>query len=119
MSSNDDPRSTTAAFSSALILFNFASTATRSAISSAAIRRRVLPATSRGRNVGQHGRGLGGGQVAFALTRQQFAQEALQPVDGLDPLPGELVTAVGEHPQGLEFTVLDHHPQPRGADRAL
>ena len=47
---------------------------------------------------GQHGLGLGGGQVAFALARQQFAQKSLQPVDGLDPLVGEFVAAVGEHP---------------------
>ena len=66
---------------------------------------------------GEHGLGLGGGQVAFALARQQFAEQALQPVDRLDPLAGELVAAVGEHPQRLELTVLDHHPQAFGADR--
>ena len=46
-----EPRAATAAFSSALIFFSFVSTATRSASSSAAIRRRVFPAMSRGRTV--------------------------------------------------------------------
>ena len=44
-----EPRARTMALSSAVAFFIFASTATSSASSSAAIRRRVLPATSRGR----------------------------------------------------------------------
>ena len=46
---NREPRARTMALSSAVAFFIFASTATSSASSSAAMRRRVLPATSRGR----------------------------------------------------------------------
>jgi hypothetical protein len=49
MSIRVEPRAVTAVFSSALIFFSLPSTATRSASSSAAIRRRVFPAMSRGR----------------------------------------------------------------------
>ena len=103
--------------SSAVAFLIFASTATSSASSSAAIRRRVLPAMSRGRTDGEHRLGLTGGDVLLRLPRKQFGQQRLEPVDGLDPPPGQRFAAVGEHPQRLELTVELQHPQGRGADR--
>jgi hypothetical protein len=38
-----------------------------------------------------------GGGVAFRLSWQEFSQQGLEPVDGLDSTPGECFAAVGEH----------------------
>jgi len=92
------------ALSSALIFFSFASTTTRSASSSAAIRRWVFPAMSRGRTVAS---------IAFACNADRFflrcpGNSGLRirwPVDGLDPKVAQLVTAVGEHSQKSLVTV--------------
>ena len=54
-----------------------------------------------GSDGGQHRFGLTGGEVAFGLPRQEFREEGLKPVDGLDPSAGECFTTVGEHPQRL------------------
>ena len=51
------------------------------------------------------------------LSREQFGQQRLEPVDGLDPTPGQRFTAVGQHPQRLELAVELQHPQAAGADR--
>ena len=51
------------------------------------------------------------------LPRQQFGQQRLEPVDGLDPAPGQRLAAVGQHPQRLELAVELQHPQVLGADR--
>ena len=103
------------AFSSAVAFLTFASTATSSASSSAAMRRRVFPAMSRGRTRGEHRLGLTGGDVAFRLPWQEFCEQRLESVDGLDPPTGQCLTAVGEHPQRLELAVELQHPQGRGA----
>ena len=70
-----------------------------------------------GADGGQHGLGLTGGDVAFRLSRQEFGQQRLESVDGLDPAPGQCFASVGEHPQRLELTVELQHPQSLGADR--
>ena len=54
---------------------------------------------------------------SFFAFRGQFGQQPLEPVDGLDPAPGQLLAAVGEHPQRLELAVELQHPQALGADR--
>jgi hypothetical protein len=41
----------------------------------------------------------------------------VEPVDRLDPGPGEFLTAVGQHPQRLELPVVGQHPKPVGTDR--
>ena len=112
-----EPRASTMALSSAVAFLILASTAISSASSSAAMRRRVLPAMSRGRTRGEHRLGLAGGDVAFGLPRKEFCQQRLESVDGLDPAPGECFAAVGEHPQRLELPVELQHPQGLGADR--
>jgi hypothetical protein len=68
-------------------------------------------------NAGQQRLGPTGGDVAFRLPRQEFYQQCLEPVDGLDPATDECFAAVGEHPQRLELTVELEHPQGLGADR--
>jgi len=60
---------------------------------------------------------LTGGDVAFGLARKQFGQRGVEPVDGLDPTPGQCFAAVGEHPQRLKLPIDLQHPQGRGADR--
>ncbi|MEJ7741594.1 MAG: hypothetical protein WKF73_03005 [Nocardioidaceae bacterium] len=41
----------------------------------------------------------------------------MEPVHGLDPEPGELLTAVAQHPQRFEFPVGPQNPKVLGADR--
>ena len=94
----------------------FASTAISSASSSAAMRRRVLPAMSRGRTDGEHLLGLPGGDVPLRLAWQEFGQQRLESAHGLDPATGERLAAVGQHPHRLELAVDLEHPQVRGAD---
>jgi hypothetical protein len=53
----------------------------------------------------------------FAFPGGELGQQPLQPVDRLHSLPGELLTAVGEHPQRLQLVVVGQHPQVRGPDR--
>ena len=55
--------------------------------------------------------------LSGCLSWRQFWEEGLEPIDGLDPAPGERFAAVGEHPQRLELTIELQHPQGRGADR--
>jgi hypothetical protein len=64
---------------------------------------------------GEHGLGLSGGDVAFRLSWQEFCEQSLESVDGLDPPAGECFAAVGEHPQCLELAVEMQHPQVLGA----
>jgi hypothetical protein len=52
-----------------------------------------------------------GGEVSLALAGDEFAEQPLEPVDGLDSSVGQLVAAVGEHPQRLELTIGCDHPQ--------
>jgi hypothetical protein len=47
----------------------------------------------------------------------QLGQQPVEPVDDLDPQPGQLLTTIGQHPQRLELTVSAQHPQRRGAHR--
>ncbi|GGO70458.1 hypothetical protein GCM10012276_09080 [Nocardioides deserti] len=47
---------------------------------------------------------------------QEFCQQRLESVDGLDPPTGQCLTPVGEHPQRLELPVEPQHPQARRAD---
>ena len=117
MSINVEPRATTRVLSSAVAFLIFASTATRSASSSAAIRRRVLPAMSRGRTVARIALACRAVRSFLALAGDQLGQQPLEPVHGLDPQPGQLVAPVGEHPQCLELTVPGQHAQVLGADR--
>jgi hypothetical protein len=49
-------------------------------------------------------------KVLLALAGEQFAEQALEPVDGLGPKMGQLVAAVGEHLQRLELTVRGVYP---------
>jgi hypothetical protein len=76
-----------------------------------------LPATSRGRTGGENRLGLQGGDVLLRFPRGQLREQALQSVDGLDALPGQLLTPISEHPQRLQLDVIGQHPQPWGADR--
>ena len=71
---------------------------------------------SPGAHACQHCLGLQGGQVTFCLAGDQFGQQPLEPVDGLDPATGERFATIGEHPQHLELPVDLQDPQGRGAD---
>ena len=51
------------------------------------------------------------------LSWNEFGQEAMQPVDGLDLGLAQLVAPVGQQPQRLELGVVGQHPQRPGADR--
>ena len=53
----------------------------------------------------------------FAWPGNSFGQQRLEPVDGLNPTPGQRLAAVGEHPQGLKFTVDLQNTQSLGSDR--
>ena len=103
--------------SSAVGFLIFASTATSSASSSAAMPAAGLAGDVAGADRGEHRLGLTGGDVLLRLSREQFGQQPLEPVDGLDPAPGQLLAAVGQHPQRLELAVERQHPQACGADR--
>jgi len=61
--------------------------------------------------------GLQGCDVLLRPAGGQLGEKPVQPVDGLDPLAGQLLAAVGEHPQRLELLVVGQHSQPAGADR--
>ena len=49
------------------------------------------------------------------MPRKQFCEQGLEPVDGLNPAPGQCFAAVGEHPQGFELPVELQHAQGLGA----
>ncbi len=88
-------------FSSAVAFLILASTAISSASSSAAMRRRVC------RRCGGDARtraspDLTGGDVAFRLSSQEFCEQGLEPVDGLDPPAGKRFAPVGEHPVRID-----------------
>ena len=53
----------------------------------------------------------------FAWPGGEFGEQPLQPVDGLDPSPGEFLATIGEHPQRLELDVVGQHAEALGADR--
>ena len=59
----------------------------------------------RGPDAAEHRLGLPGGDVAFRLSRQEFCEQGLESVDGLDPAPGQGLATVGEDPQCLELAV--------------
>ncbi len=80
------------------------STATSSASCSAASRRRVFPA-SRGRTEARIALACKA-VMSFLALPGQLRQQPLQPVDGLDPLPGQLFASVDQHPQRLELDVV-------------
>ena len=54
---------------------------------------------------GQHRLCLQRRQVLLTLAGEQLTEQALEPVDGLDPKVAQLVTAVGEHSQKSLVTV--------------
>lgn len=66
---------------------------------------------------GQDRLGLQRGQVLLALSRNQFRQQPVQPVDALHLRLRQLVAAVDQHPQHLQVRVMGEHPQALGADR--
>jgi hypothetical protein len=74
-----------------------------------------LPSDVARPDAGKHGLGLTGGDIAFRLSRQQFCEQSLEPIDSLDPPASQCFTAIGEHPQRLEFTVELQHSQGRCA----
>lgn len=91
-----DPRAGTATASSALVCFQL-----RIQRDQVGDLLRSHPASGptgdvAGTDGAQHRLGLGGRQVAFALAGQEFAEQSLEPVDGLDPLVGQLVTAISQ-----------------------
>ena len=51
------------------------------------------------------------------MAGDQFGQQPLEPVHGLDPQPGELLTAVAQHPQRFELPVGAQDTQRLGTDR--
>jgi len=64
----------------------------------------------------EHRLGLQRCDVLLRLTRQQFREKGLEPVDGLDTLPGQRFAAVGEHPHRLELAVDLQDTQSLGSD---
>jgi len=102
---NRDPRASTITLSSAVAFLILASTATSSASSSTTMQRRVLLGDVARTDAGEHHLGLQRGDVAFGLTRQQFGEQGLEPVDGLNTPPGQRFASVGEHPQRLELPI--------------
>ena len=96
-----EPGARTIALSSLVSFLIFLSTATSSASCSSASRRLVLPARSRGRTEARIPLACKAVMSFLALPRGQLGQQPLQPVDRLDPLPGQLLAPVGEHPQRL------------------
>ena len=51
------------------------------------------------------------------LSRNQFRQQRVQPVDGLHPAPAQRVTAVDQQPQRGQLTIDGQHPQGLGPHR--
>ena len=100
-----------------MVFFSFVSTVTRSAISSAASPSAGLAGDVAGPDCGEDCFGLQGGEVPVALPGDQLGEQPVEPVHGLHPQVGQLVAAVGEHPQRHDLTVGCHHAQARGADR--
>jgi hypothetical protein len=49
------------------------------------------------------------------LPGDQFAEQPLKPVDGLDSQPGELIASIRQHAQGLELSVGGELAQAGGA----
>ena len=86
------------------------STATSSVSSSAAIRRRVFPATSRGRTVASIRLACPVVMSFFACPGSSFRQQGLQPVNGLYPPTAQRLSPVDQHPQRLQLTVHLQHP---------
>ena len=112
-----EPEARTISLSSLVRALIFFSTATSSAICSAASRRRTLPATSRGRTVARMVLAWPVVMFFLRLSRNEFGQQPVQPVGCLDPGLAQLVAPVGQHPQRLELHVVGQHPQAGGAHR--
>lgn len=56
--------------------------------------------------------GLQRRDVLLRLSRKQFSEERLEPVEVWTPAPGQRFAAVGEHPQRLKLAVDLQDPQP-------
>jgi hypothetical protein len=65
----------------------------------------------------QDGLGLAGCDVLLALSWNEFGQQSVQPVRGLDPALAQLVTPIAQHPQRLHLRVVGEHPKATGAHR--
>jgi hypothetical protein len=65
----------------------------------------------------QDGLGLAGRDVLLALSWNEFGQQSVQPVRGLDPALAQLVTPIAQHPQRLQLRVVGEHPKATGAPR--
>ena len=70
-----------------------------------------------GTDAGEHHLGLQGSDVLLGLAWEQFGEQCLEPVNGLDPAPGQRLTAVGEQAHRLQLTVDLQDAQRVGADR--
>ena len=55
--------------------------------------------------------------VLLHLPGSQLSQQPLQPIDHLDPLTGQLLPPVDQHPQHLQLLVVRQHAQAASADR--
>ena len=58
--------------------------------------------------------------MPFRATRNELAEHVVQPVDGGDPLPDDLLPTRAEHPQDLDAVVLVNQlqvPGPQHGDR--
>ena len=107
----------TRTLSSAVAFFIFASTATRSASSSAAIRRRVLPAMSRGRTVARIALACRAVRSFLAWPGTSSASSRCSRLTVWTRSRVSSSRRSAQHPQRLELTVAAQHPQRRGADR--
>ena len=93
MSIRCEPVAWTAALSSAFIALSLASSRVRSCSSSAAIRRQVLPARSRGRTLASRSWYWLTDFFTGASARDQIQEQPVQPVEGLGPGAGQFITA--------------------------
>ena len=111
-----EPRASSMALSSLVEAWTFLSNATRSVRCSTAIRRRVFPTASRGRTEARNTFACRE-VMSFFPTPGIGSDQSLEPVDGLDALPGELFAALNHQSHRLQLTVLGEHSQVLGADR--
>ena len=84
--------------------------------SSAASRRRVRPATSRGRTVASSAFACRAREEPGRAAGNELEQQPVQPTHGAGAGAGELVPAVGQQPQRHQLVVDDDLVQPRSAD---
>jgi hypothetical protein len=71
---------------------------------------------SRGRTVASIVICLQRRQVILALPGERLAEQALEPVDGLDPKVGQLIPAIGEHRSPSSSPSAASSRSPGGAD---